>query len=233
MSEKKKLKHEAVGQIRYYWNRASLSRRFDVTVDAPPQAVADQFYDVEQIAEGEWIPRRRVVDVVESPDDGSHVFQIRVRHRLPIGIYTTIKAKGRITYSQGYEQTVVQGDIRLGWFFCMTMAMIGPLIGIWMSILIGIRGIDQPIISLGLLFTAFIVTLINRDYETLITQIRTAINDSQREHVAHQRMKQHDDVTEHEDNNPFEHIKVKRVEAQRADVHLLDRKQSAKFIAKK
>ena len=40
MAETAKLKHETVGRIRYYWSRASFSRRFEVVVDAPQDAVA-------------------------------------------------------------------------------------------------------------------------------------------------------------------------------------------------
>ena len=149
----------------------------------------ERFLDIEQDSQGF---RQRTVDVVVNPHDGTHDFDIRAKHLLPIGMYTSVKVRGHITYSRGYEQTVIHGDIRLGWWYCVILALIGPVLGVMATIAIGITGFEQPLVSLGLFYTCMILALINRDYNSLITRIRAVVNDAQRDHVAHQRMAEPD-----------------------------------------
>ena len=68
MTADKKLKHNPIGQIRYYWNLALFARRFEVEVDAPPEVVAEHIQTIAQAQLGNY-PSTIVVD---SANDGSN-----------------------------------------------------------------------------------------------------------------------------------------------------------------
>ena len=182
MTEQKKLKHEAVGQINYVWNLALFARQFETEVDAPPKVIAGKLASIEQAKHGFFIRRSRTAKL-ETMDEGeTYNFDIRMKQTNRSVTYTSVKATGRIIYSQGYGKTIVRGDIRLGWFYSGSLL----IALIWMTYITFGHFSQTPsgfgfnyFYILFFLYLGYFVWSIKTDYDGLTAQIQYKINGAQ------------------------------------------------------
>ena len=183
MTEQKKLKHKAIGQIDYVWNLALFARQFDVEVDAPPKGIAIKLASIEQARHGFFIRRSRTAKL-ETVDDGeTYNFDIRMRQTNRSITYTSVKATGRIIYSQGYDKTIIRGDIRLGWFYSGSL-LIALLWSIYLTFGIFFQtttrfASDFLFFVLFFLYLGYVIWSIKTDYDELTAQIQYKINSAQ------------------------------------------------------
>ena len=180
MTDDKKLKHETVNQIRYYWNLALFARRFEVEVDAPPEVVAEQFANMKQSPSIRGVVHglETVVDVT----DGAKSYDFSIQNsetRQPI-----VNVTGRIIYSEGYNQTIVRGDIRLSgtyliklgipYAFAFFLMIQSSFVDVALALCIFI-----PMV----LFSLISFAPIKRQYDILTLSIQAMLNDIQQFHM--------------------------------------------------
>ena len=175
MAQPLKRKHGTIRQIRYYWNLATFARKFEAEVDAPPEAIADLLSDIEQAPQRGIFPVSRTADIKTVADDETYEFDLRVKHTNSQVNYTSVRANGRIVYSQGYDKTIVRGDIRIGWFYGLSMvaSIVSLLVGVLMSPEV------LPMMVLFLPYIVFILWSTRRDYFTLTRLVHEKINAAQ------------------------------------------------------
>ena len=122
MTEKRKLKNDSTGQIRYAWNLLLFSRQFEAEVSAPPQIIAEQLTGIKQKYERKRHGRlyeyyRRTVITAAVREGESYTFDIQIMQlegKNPATPQTSVKATGSVVYNQESNKTFVRGKIRLG-----------------------------------------------------------------------------------------------------------------------
>lgn len=189
MTEKKKLKNDSVGQIRYAWNLLLFARQFEVEVDAPPEIVAECFTGIERKRRGRLDKYYRRTALIETVREGeSYTFDLQMMQLEKGRPNTSVKATGSVIYSQEYNKTIVRGNIRLGGFY------LGQLLFMLLMSSFYILAIIIDLIQgtlIWLFFSPFVALLmmimffpylkkILYDYDELTYHIQDKINDAQR-----------------------------------------------------
>ena len=183
MTEDKKLKQNPIGQIRYYWNLATFARHFEVEVDAPPDKVAWRLIGIEK----RGYRTRRIVEIVTIKERESYTFDLHVKRADRGVLYTTVKATGKVVYSQGYDKTIVRGDIRIGWIH-IGLSTIPLCCYALFSLAIGIQTelIGFLILAFALLFVVVGYSWsIQYDYKELTHQIQETLKKAQDTYSQH------------------------------------------------
>jgi len=189
MTEKKKLKNDSVGQIRYAWNLLLFARQFEVEVDAPPEIVAECFTGIERKRRGRLDKYYRRTALIETVREGeSYTFDLQMMQLEKGRPNTSVKATGSVIYSQEYNKTIVRGNIRLGGFYLgqlLFMLLLSPFFMIMFIVSIeqdGAIGLFVLLFSSILVgfFVIFYSTMIRNDYGELTAQIQDKINNAQR-----------------------------------------------------
>lgn len=169
-----KNKNSPVGAIRYWWNLMLFARGFEFEVDAPADRVAQRLAQIE-VPEGtvpSLEPRVGEMHVLPDEETQAHNFDLRVARVQMRGAVTTVQAKGRIIYSQGYQTTIVRGHIRLGaiYYAIMLFSILGGLFGIVTGLASGTT--SSTLAGLFTLsVTLLIVLQVHSDYRLLMDRI--------------------------------------------------------------
>ena len=171
MAKNKKLKHETIGQIRYYWNLLLFARQFEVEVDAPPEVVAEQFRDVE-VREGDIILYSSDALVIEALK--SYMFTLKVIRGTDRSYAPRIKATGKILYSVGYEKTIIRGNIQLAGKYIL--GKIAIILFFIVSLEFMIPGMYVITVIIAIIYVLLQIPQTRYDYIELRNQLQQQIN---------------------------------------------------------
>ena len=125
-----------VGALRTWWNIMLFARQFEMTVPVSATQVASALRDNQHGINKHYGWKKPIV-IVE-PVDRDHIYQfdIRIKDTNDSGnSYTSVRSIGRIIYSEGYEQSVIHGIVRLS-----PSMLFGYVLGVIVLFLISFGG---------------------------------------------------------------------------------------------
>jgi len=177
MTDTPKKKNQATNLITYGWNLFLFARTFRAEIDAPPQEVASALEDIQSDYNSTWLHSQNTT--VEQISDDVYNLDTRVYgHMSERYKVTSVKGTGRILYSKGYNTTIVQGDIRLGWLnYIVGLVALMFLLG---QVFVDIGNIDN--VRDGLLFLIALAIPLSigigslyRDYRRLTKDLQNTL----------------------------------------------------------
>lgn len=160
-------------------NLMLLARSFDLETHQTTEASAQRIEDMHQPYHLLKLDMaRRITTEVASADD-AYDFSVAVRRRSRGVDLTTVRARGRILYSEGLDATLIRGHIRLGWFFLVSTFGAMLFIG---GLLLGIIMLDQApavalIVYMGIVgpLSLWLGWLVRKDYRLLAAHFAEAL----------------------------------------------------------
>ncbi len=204
MRKEKTLKNNPVGTVRYWWGWALFSRQFEMDVNVPPIRIAEHLGKVRQPMQGFPMATERSVTIRVVESERIYTFDMRIKHRSRGVNYTSVKAAGRIVYSEGYATSIIRGDVRLGWvyFAAHILSFIGVIVGLVISTLGGAPAFSVPIFAFIVLAVLYATWRIYADYIELQAMLMNQIEMAYLEQLASDQGKVSDD----DNDNPVSEI---------------------------
>ncbi len=180
---KLKKKNQITSTITYGWNMFLFARTFRAEIDALPEQVAATLDDLHQdYDEDDW---RSQTANVQRIDDDLYTFDLRIYQHLGPLKETSVKATGRVLYSKGYEKTVIQGDLRLGWFNYLG----GMVVALVMIVQVFTGEIASSITWEWLIIVPILISIatfigweLRQDYRELNQDLSQALKDAAEQH---------------------------------------------------
>jgi hypothetical protein len=119
-------KKRPVESIHSWWNLLSFARQFEVEVDTPPSVLAKQLSRLIKSDYNAYNRMTRSMNAQIAPIDPDKVYEFSLQIRRPFyGIpLTNIRANGRIVYSEGYQKTIMRGNIRVTALHYLLMGLV-------------------------------------------------------------------------------------------------------------
>ena len=186
MDKSKTLKNTPVGAMRYWWSRALFARQFEIEVNLPPARLAHYLDNVHQPMEG-WIePSGRTVTIREIEPERMYEFEMLLKRRSRGQDYTRARANGRIVYSEGYQTSIIRGDVRLAAsnLLIHVVTFIPFVLAMLFAFSSGVPDLYIPVIGLGLLTLLFTSWQIFADYHELQAVLLYQIEQAHQEQLA-------------------------------------------------
>jgi hypothetical protein len=148
---------------------------FEIEVILSPEECIQRLRNLEQPRKG-WLIGATSRKIVINPiANGAYDFDLRIMRYGRGADYTSVKAVGRIESLNG--QTIIQGEIKFGWFYYLGVISIAVVIlSILLSDLSRMRSSSAVLIAVGssAIFAYYVWTLI-RDRLTLKQLIYTTL----------------------------------------------------------
>ena len=190
MSKEKTLKNTPVGAVRYWWGRALFARYFEIEVNLAPARIAAHLGKVRCVRDKSLLPTQRIITIREIEPERAYAFEMQLQRQSTRGdTYTSVKASGRIVYSEGYATSIIRGDIRVGGanFFANLLLVFFLMLGVIYSLLTGPSTLIVLLVGFGLLVMLYTFWQTFVDYHELNAALLDQIEHAYYEHLVQEK----------------------------------------------